>query len=152
MEVIHRENMTLRDVINIVKTYFNIQSNIEFYSMLNNIKIKRSAVLCKGQQIHIRLFEIPPKRKSTYYCVLQCKQKLSKFKISFVKHLSQQFDVTQDSILIKGIEKCKQPDTEKLKKNKLKIIFTTNDFLDGAKFHFKKLKLYGKSYLIKPLE
>ena len=119
---------------------------------VNNTKIKRSALLCKGQQIHIRLFEIPPKRKSTYYCVLQCKKKLCKFKISFVQHLSQQFDVEQDSILIKGIEKCYQPETEKLKKNKLKIIFTTNDLLDGAKFHYKKLNLYGKSYLIKPLE
>ena len=107
-EVAHREGMKIQNVIQIIKTYFNIQCNIEFYAY-NNTKIKRSALLCKGQQIHIRLFEIPPKRTSTYYCVLQCKMKLCKFKISFVKHLSQQFAVEKDSVLIKGIKNVINP-------------------------------------------
>ena len=132
-----------------VRNHFVINDNHQFYENNTKIKVRSSCNIVKGQQIQIHLFQIPLKTSGLYYCDIVNNASIAKIRFKFLRTLSAKFNILQNNIVIKDIQKCKH---KQATKKKLRITFTTSDNYDGLKCAYKKFKMDGKFYYIKPVK
>ena len=107
--------MKLKCLKKFVRNHFMINDNHQFYENNTKIKVRSSCNIVKGQQMQIHLFQIPLITPGLYYCDIVNNASIAKIRFKFLRTLSAKFNILQNNIVIKDIQKCKHKKETKKK-------------------------------------